>query len=385
MPLAIWILAIGAFTICTGEFVIMGLLPDIAGDLHVDIGQSGYLVTSYALGVVLGAPLLTPFLVSVRRKPVLIYLMAAFVLGNVACAFAMTYEHMLVVRFLTALSQASFFGIGAVVATQLVSPGKQASAIGAMFLGATLANIIGSPLGTMIGQNYDWRVVFFVIAGLGFVACLALAMLLPKVKADEKVDLRQEFSALVQPAMIKALVTTILGFGGVFTVFTYIAPILTGVTGIAAEQVPLLLLVVGLGMAVGNPIGAKLADKNLATAVPMTIFSLILSLLLFYVSMSSYIAMVIASFVMGIAMFSVIPPMQMQVLSHAGKSPLMSSSFNIAALNIGSALGATVGGMMLSNNISMTYLPFMAIGISAVGLFLSCMSMGGEKSAAQTA
>ncbi|KAA8731661.1 MFS transporter [Acinetobacter qingfengensis] len=379
MPFAIWALAAGAFAICTSEFIIMGLLLEVAHDLNIKIGQAGFLVTGYALGVVLGAPFLTPFLLGLNRKAVLVGLMLLFTVGNLACAVAPTYEMLLIARLITALSQATFFGLGAVVAAKLVTPDKQANAIAAMFIGATLANILGAPLGAAIGQSVGWRSTFIVIACLGLIAALAISRLLPYIETERTINLRQEFKTLVQPSMIRALLITVLGFGGTFTLFTYIAPILTQITGAAQSTVPFLLLVFGLGLALGNPIGARLASQNITSALRITLSSLILIMLAVYFVMNSFTAMVIVIFFFGAATFATIPPLQLNVMAVAGKAPVLASAFNIAALNLGNACGAWIGGVTIDHGIYLTKLPLIAAGISAIGLFLSYYQVHSKK------
>lgn len=371
MPIAIYALAIGAFAICTSEFVIMGLLLEVAKDLGVSVGQAGYLVTSYALGVVLGAPFLTPFLVKLPRKSVLVGLMVLFAVGNLACALAPNYELLFAARLVTALAQATFFGLGAVVAGKLVPPDRQARAISAMFLGATIANIAGAPAGAALGQAMGWRSSFLAIAALGVVAALAVARLVPKVPTEGAVRLRQEFGALVQPAMLRALLITVLGFGGTFTAFTYIAPMLTSVTGVAASTVPALLLLFGLGMTVGNPIGGRLTDRNLMQAVRLTLTALIVVLLALHFVMPSAVGMTIVIFLFGAAMFATISPLQVQVMSQAGKAPVLASAFNIAAFNLGNAGGAWIGGLVIDQRLGVQALPWFAALISLAGLALT--------------
>lgn len=371
MPIAIWALSIGAFAICTSEFVIMGLLQEVAKDLNVSISQSGFLVTGYALGVVLGAPFLTPFLVGLKRKAVLIGLMLLFTVGNVACAIAPDYNTMLIARVFTALAQAAFFGLGAVVAIRLVKPEKQASAIAAMFLGATLVNIFGAPFGTYIGQVIGWRNTYYIIAALGVISALSIAKLLPHIESEAPTNLKQEFAALIQPGMIRALLITIFGFGGTFTAFTYISPILTDITGMSLDYVPAMLLLFGAGMAVGNPIGARLTNKSVVFGMRSTLLLLMVVLVALYFAMGSTVAMVAVTFLFGVAMFATIPSLQTYVLSEAGKAPILASAFNIAAFNLGNAGGAWVGGEVIDAGLSLQMLPIIAAAVTALGLLLA--------------
>ncbi|KOO16651.1 arabinose transporter permease [Vibrio xuii] len=384
MPIAIWALSIGAFAICTSEFVIMGLLQEVARDLNVTIPESGFLVTGYALGVVLGAPFLTPFLVGLKRKAVLIGLMLLFTVGNVACALAPDYNTMLLARVFTALAQAAFFGLGAVVATRLVEPDKQASAIAAMFLGATLANILGAPFGTYIGQEIGWRNTFYIIAALGVVSAISIAKLLPRIETETPTNLKQEFAALVQPGMIRALLITIFGFGGTFTAFTYISPILTDITGMSLDYVPAMLLLFGVGMAVGNPIGARLTNSSVVFGMRSTLLILMTMLIALYFAMESSVGMVVVTFLFGAAMFATIPSLQTYVLSEAGKAPILASAFNIAAFNLGNAGGAWLGGEVIDSGLSLQLLPLVAAAVTGLGLLLA-FSVRSNKQDAQLA
>ncbi|EDT03406.1 MFS transporter [Burkholderia ambifaria] len=371
MPIAIFALAIGAFAICTSEFVIMGLLLDVARDLHISISGAGFLVTGYAMGVVVGAPLLTPFLARLPRKPVLIGLMGLFAVGNLACAVAPNYELLLLARLVTALAQATFFGLGAVVAASLVAPDRQASAISTMFLGATIANILGAPAGTVIGQWFGWRTTFAAVAAIGVLAAIAIAMLVPHLKRSEDHNFAKELRTLTQASTLRALLITVLGFGGTFTAFTYIAPMLTEITGLNAKFVAPLLLLFGLGMTIGNPVGGRLADRNLMGALRLTLGALIAVLALIGVLMHSTIAMVILVFLFGAAMFATIAPLQMNVMTYAKDAPVLASAFNIAAFNLGNAGGAWLGGVAIDHGLGLTNLPWVAALVSVVGLLLS--------------
>ncbi|MBY4769948.1 MFS transporter [Burkholderia ambifaria] len=371
MPIAIFALAIGAFAICTSEFVIMGLLLDVARDLHISISGAGFLVTGYAMGVVVGAPLLTPFLARLPRKPVLIGLMGLFAVGNLACAVAPNYELLLLARLVTALAQATFFGLGAVVAASLVAPDRQASAISTMFLGATIANILGAPAGTVIGQWFGWRTTFAAVAAIGVLAAIAIAMLVPHLKRSEDHNFAKELRTLTQASTLRALLITVLGFGGTFTAFTYIAPMLTEITGLNAKFVAPLLLLFGLGMTIGNPVGGRLADRNLMGALRLTLGALIAVLALIGVLMHSTIAMIILVFLFGAAMFATIAPLQMNVMTYAKDAPVLASAFNIAAFNLGNAGGAWLGGVAIDHGLGLTNLPWVAALVSVVGLLLS--------------
>lgn len=372
MPLSVFVLAIGAFAICTTEFVIMGLLLEIAQDLDVSISGAGFLVTGYALGVVVGAPLLMPFLIKAPRKAALVALMVLFVLGNIACALAPTYDTLLAARVVTAFVQANFFGVGSIVAAKLAPPGRQASAIAAMFLGVTLANVAGAPAGTLLGQEFGWRMTFFAVAGIGVLATISTALMVPSTPPEEDGhDLRREFSVLMQPAVLRALAITVLGFGGIFTVFTYVAPLMTQVTGMSEAAVPAVILLFGVGMVIGNPIGGKMADWSLLPALRISLMLLVGALMLLAVSMHNPITMVAAVFLFGIAGFTTLTPLQVHVLAVAAKAPTLAAAFNIGAFNLGNAMGAWLGGVTIDGSLGPTAVPWVGAGISLTGLALT--------------
>ncbi|MGQ0710030.1 MAG: MFS transporter [Rhodoferax sp.] len=371
MPFAIFVLALGIFVINTSEFVIMGLLPQVAADLGVSIPAAGYLISAYAFGVVLGAPLLTPLLVQYSRKGVLIALMLVFTIGNMVCSLAPNYEVMIVARVVTALAQATFFGLGAVVATQLVEPGKAARAIAAVFLGSTIANMFGSPVGTLVGQAFGWRSTFVILSSVAGLAALLLVLGLPSVASARAKNLRAEFAVLTRAPMLRALAMTTLGFGGTFTTFTFIAPMLTEVSGLPPGWVSALLLLFGLGMFLGNPLGGRLADWNIDRAVQISLLFLITVLLLMAVVMPWGGAMIAAVFFFGMALFCTIPPLQVQVMSRAGDAPVLASAFNIAAFNLGNGMGAWLGSTALERGLGYAQLPLIGAGMCAAGLVLA--------------
>jgi DHA1 family inner membrane transport protein len=372
MPLSVFVLAVGAFAICTTEFVIMGLLLEIARDLNVSISGAGFLVTGYALGVVVGAPLLMPFLIRFPRKAALVALTVLFVLGNLACAFAQTYETLMAARVVTAFVQANFFGVGAIVAAKLAPPGRQASAIAAMFLGVTLANVAGAPAGTVIGQEFGWRMTFIAVAGIGVLATVSTALLVPKNVEDEvRPNLRQEIGVLLQPSVLRAMLITTLGFGGIFTVFTYVAPLLTQVTGLSDSAVPGVILLFGVGMVIGNPIGGRLADRSVMQSLRVSMMLLIAALVLVGLSLHSPVMMIAAVFLFGIAGFTTLTPLQMHVVQVASKAPNLASAFNIGAFNLGNAAGAWLGGLAIDSALGPTSVPWVGALITLSGLALT--------------
>ena len=371
MPLSVYVMSLGVFVISTSEFVIMGLLPDLAQDLHVSIARAGTLVSGYASGVVLGAPLLTPFLVQLPRKSALTALMALFALGNTVCALAPGFDVLLAARVVSALAQASFLGLGAVVAKALVPPALQARAVSTIFLGSTVATMAGAPAGTAFGQQFGWRATFWVLATVSAVAVLAVARRLPRLPPGAAADLRREFATLIRPPMLRALLVTTLGFGGTFTTFTFIAPMLTQVSGLNEVWVSPILLLFGFGMFLGSPIGGRLADWNQGAAVPVTLAALILVLAMTALAMAWPIPMVIAVFLFGIALFATVAPLQMQVMAQAADAPVLSSAFNIGAFNLGNAAGAFAGSLTLGQGVALRNLPWVGVAISLCGLTLA--------------
>jgi len=385
MPLSVYVMSLGVFVISTSEFVIMGLLPNLARTLRVSLASAGILVSGYAIGVVLGAPLLTPFLVKLPRSTALTALMALFALGNTVCALAPGYDVLLAARVVSALAQASFLGLGAVVASQLVPPAQQARAVSTIFLGSTVATMAGAPAGTAFGQQYGWRATFWVLAVVSALAVVAVNRLLPRLAAGAAADLRREFATLVRPAMLRALLVTTLGFGGTFTTFTFIAPMLTQVTGLHEGWVSPILLLFGFGMFLGAPIGGRLADWNLGAAVPVSLIALILVLALTALVMAWPIAMVAAVFLFGVALFATVAPLQMQVMAQASDAPVLSSAFNIAAFNLGNAAGAYAGSLALDHGVALRNLPWVGAAISVAGLALTLLTRAPRAAAVRAA
>ncbi|MGV8939519.1 MAG: MFS transporter [Allorhizobium sp.] len=390
MPIALYALTVGAFGIGVTEFIIMGLLIDVGSDLGVSIATAGLLISGYALGVVFGAPVLTELSARWPRKSVLIGLMLIFIAGNAACALAPTYETLMAARLLTALAHGTFFGVGSVVATGLVAPERQASAISVMFTGLTVANIAGVPFGTWLGQEYGWRMSFWAVTVVGVVALAVLAIFLPRdQRPPEASDWRSDLATMRRPAVVAGLLTTVLGYAGVFTIFTYIAPALTRITGFDASAVSPILLVFGAGLIAGNLFGGKLADRNLDRSVLLTLAALTVVLGMMTFALHSQIATVIFVGLLGAAGFATVAPLQMRVLQKAdGAGQSLASSFNIAAFNLGNAIGAWTGGLVIDHGPGLAYLPLAAGAFPLAALALSALSMKLEpraKIAAQAA
>jgi len=374
MPFAVFALALGAFAISTTEFVILGLLLNVAQDFGITTSDAGFLVTAYAIGVVIGAPLLTPILAGFPRKKVIVFLLGMFTIGNVIAVFAPSYEILLLSRVFTALVHASFYGLASIVASQLAKPGTEARAMSMVFMGATIANVAGAPLGTILGLEYGWRSTSVACAVLGLLAMFAIMTIVPKVKTEKPKNISAEFKALLQPKVIKALMLTLIGFAGTFTLLTYIAPVLIELTGFEESNISVLLVVFGVGMAVGNPIGGWLTDKNLALGLNSTLMFLFIILVAIGFLSSYVVPMTILVFLFGAAMFATITPLQVNAMTAAGDAPVMAASFNIAAFNLANALAAFIGGLVIDSNWGIGYLPFAAAGFALLGVIFALSS-----------
>lgn len=359
MPLALYALTAGAFGIGVTEFVIMGLLLEVSADLGVSISAAGLLISGYALGVMVGAPLMTILTARWPRKTVLLALMAIFTLGNLACALAPSYAALLAARVLTAFAHGTFFGVGSVVATGLVAPQQRASAIAVMFTGLTVATVLGVPFGTWLGQTYGWRATFWAVSAVGALALAIIAALVPRQPAAADAgDWRAELRALARPPVLLGLLTTVLGFGGLFTVFTYIAPLLRQVSGFSESAVSPILLVFGGGLVVGNLLGGKLADRRLLPSLLGSLLLLALVMALMSFALHSQWLTVLFVALLGAASFATVPPLQMWVLEKAGGAgQSLASSFNIGAFNLGNALGAWLGGAVIDRGLGLAALP----------------------------
>ena len=379
MPIGVYALMAGAFGIGVTEFVIMGLLLEVGADLGVSIQAAGLLISGYALGVVVGAPILTAVTGGWSRKRVLLGLMVIFTLGNAACALAPGYAVLMAARVLTSFAHGAFFGVGSVVATGLVAPDKRASAIAIMFTGLTLATVLGVPFGTWLGQAYGWRMTFWAVTVIGLIALAVMSVFVPADRGTpEAADWRADLRAMGRRPVLLALLTTVLGFGGVFAVFTYIAPLLTRVTGFADAAVSPILLVFGAGLVAGNLLGGRLADWRLVPALLGTLGVLAVVLLAMTWGLQSRVTAVVFVGLLGVAAFATVPPLQMWVLEKAdGAGQNMAASFNIGAFNLGNAFGAWLGGIVIVHGPGLGALapvaalvPLCALGVAALAIGL---------------
>jgi len=384
MPLALYALTVGAFGIGVTEFVIMGLLLQVSGDLGVSVPAAGMLITAYALGVFVGAPVLTLATRRLPRKATLLILMGIFTLGNLACAVAPTYGLLMAGRLVTALAHGTFFGVGSVLAAQLVAPDRRASAIALMFSGLTLATLAGVPIGAWIGLAFGWRATFLAVTAVGGLALLALTFFVPRDGARADLPpIREELAVLGRPPVLLALATTVFGFGSVFAVISYIQPMLVELAGFSKAAVSPILLVFGAGLFVGNLVGGKLADRWPAPALLGTVATLAVSLGLMSFAVHSQPWAVAFTGLLGLAAFATVAPLQLRVLEQAGGAGQgLASSLNIAAFNLGNALGAGLGGWVIEHGPGLAALPAAGAAITVAGLGLAAASLAAGRRAA---
>lgn len=377
LPAAVYALSVGSFGIGTTEFVIMGLLLDVAHDFHISITLAAWSITAYACGVVIGAPLLTPLLSRYPKKPALLFLMILFSIGNLGCGIAGNMTMLIIFRVITALAHASFFGISSVYAAELAPVEKRASAVSTVFLGATLANILGVPLGAWVGQYLGWRYTFFMVTLIGILSALAVIALVPGRQAQPAVQsrIRDELKVLRHPTVLRSLLITALGFSGVFAAFTYIAPMLKTVTGMSEHLIPPVLVLFGVGMVAGNHLGGRLTDGGVRRALLLTLALLIVVLCLFPFAIQTLPGACAAVFLLGAAMFSTIPPLQMQALDSSETGKSMVSSCNIAAFNLGNAAGAWFGGLLLTAGVSLSHIPLAGACLTASGFVIASVTL----------
>lgn len=366
MPLALFALAVAAFGIGTTEFVIMGLLTDVARDLGVGIPDAGLLITGYALGVVFGAPVLAVMTANLPRKATLLGMTLMFILGNVLCALAPNYATLMGARVITALCHGAFFGIGSVVAAGLVAPNKRAQAIALMFTGLTLANVLGVPLGTALGQFAGWRSTFWAVSVIGIIALLAQIVWLPKAIPMEKGNLAREFRVLRKPNVLLPLAMSAMASCSLFSVFTYIAPILQDVTGVSAHGITVMLLLFGVGLTGGSMLGGRLADSRLLPSLVAMAIAVVLVLALFTQTSRSLIPAALTLLAWGVFAFALCPILQLLIIDQAHEAPNLGSTLNQSAFNLGNAAGAWVGGLVVASGAPLAGLPWTG-AIASIG------------------
>jgi DHA1 family inner membrane transport protein len=376
----LYALSVGAFGIGTTEFLPMGLLPQIATDLNVSIAIAGLLISGYAFGVFVGAPLITLGTRRWSRKTVLLALMAVFTLGNLLSALASDYTMLMAARIVTSLAHGTFFGVGSVVAASLVERDRQASAIATMFSGLAIAALLGVPAGAWLGLHFGWHASFWAVSIIGVAAIAALAWLAPNIREDAKaVALATELRAIAGAPVLLGLVTTIFGFAGVFVIYTYIAPTLIEVTGFADSAVSPILLMFGVGMLIGNPLGGRLADRRLVPALLGTLAALAVVLGAFALVLDNRVLMVLFTALLGAAMFATVAPLQLWVMQRAAAAPSLASSLNIGAFNLANALGAWLGSETIAHGFGLTALPWVAALVTLVGIALALFAVRSER------
>ncbi|NRF87396.1 MFS transporter [Burkholderia gladioli] len=363
-------LAVGAFGIGTTEFSPMGLLPVIAEGVHVTIPSAGMLISAYAIGVMVGAPVMTLLLARASRRTALMLLMGIFTIGNLLSSVAPDYTTLLLARLVTSLNHGAFFGIGSVVAASVVPRERQASAVATMFMGLTIANVGGVPAATWLGQMIGWRMSFVATAGLGLLAIAGLFAALPRGESGRMPDLRAELAVLTRPVVLGALATTVLGAGAMFTLYTYVAPTLAQLTHATPGFVTAMLVLIGVGFSIGNVAGGRLADRSLDGSLIAFLLLLIVVMLAFPMLAATHVGAALALLVWGIATFAVVPPLQMRVMRAASEAPGLASSVNVGAFNLGNALGAAAGGAAISSGLGYSAVPMVGAGIAVLGLLL---------------
>ena len=363
-------LAAGAFGIGVTEFAPMGMLPIIATDLGVSIPTAGLLISAYALGVMLGAPLMTLTTGRVPRRALLIGLAAIFTVGNLLSAISTDYSMLLIARVITSLNHGAFFGVGSIVAASLVAPNRQAGAVAAMFMGLTIANVVGVPLATWAGDALGWRASFWGIAAIGVGVMAALRLTLPNLPAPTGGNIAAELRVLGRGPVLAALALTVIGSSAMFTVFTYIAPILREQTHASLGFVTAMLVTYGLGLTLGNWLGGRFADRSVDRTLIVTLASLSAILVAFAFAMPFVVPTSILVFLWGIASFALVPPLQVRVMAAAGDAPNLASAMNIGAFNLGNAIGAAVGGAVIAGGLGYPAVSIAGAIASGLGLLL---------------
>lgn len=386
MPAGLIALALGGFGIGLTEFVIMGLLPEVAADFAVSEAAAGWFISGYALAVVVGALVLTAVVSRFDRKPVLAVLLVLFIAGNLISAVSADYWMMMAGRIVAALSHGAFFGIGAVVAAGMVAPSRKAAAIAIMFTGLTAANVLGVPFGTLLGQAAGWRATFWAITVIGVAALVGILALIPAAGRGDAAagGLRGELRAFRSGQVWLSIAVTILGYGGMFGAFTYIAFTLTDVSGFQAATVPWLLIVFGVGLFVGNTVGGRAADRNLDRTLLVVLAVLLLVLVLFALTAGNKVFTIASLVLMGGFGFATVPGLQMRVMKYAQGAPSLASGANIGAFNVGNALGAWLGGVTISAGLGYTSPIWAGAVLTALGLGVMAVAAAKARTAEST-
>lgn len=371
---AILSLAIGGFGIGTTEFAMMGLLPNVAAGVGVSIPEAGHVISAYALGVVVGAPLLAAIGAKLPRKAMVLGLMVLFTVGNLSSFFAQDYNMLLVTRFIAGLPHGAYFGVAAVIAASLVAPTKRGHAISMVMMGLSVANVLGVPLATYVGQQFGWRLMFILVAIIGLVTLACLYRFVPSEPAHPEASIRRELSALRRVQMWLTLLVAVVGFGGFFAVYTYIASTMTDVAGFPATILPLIVGLYGVGMVVGNVVGGKLADKSVMGTIYGVMGFIVAMLVLYAFAVHIQWAALVMVFVIGASGAMLIPSLQTRLLDVSPGATTLASSLNHSALNLANALGAFMGGVVISWGMGYTAPALVGAGLAVLGLGVAVVS-----------
>lgn len=367
MPASLMWLTTGAFAIGMTEFLVMGLLPNVAADLNVTIPQAGQIITSYALGVAIGAPILTLLTHSIAKKQLLLILMLIFIAGNALSMIAPNYTLLILARVMTALAHGTFLGAGTLIATHLVPEHKKGSAVALVLAGLTIANIVGVPFGTFIGQQYGWRASFGVITLLGAIALIGIWKFIPIIKENQHASIMQEVKAVLKPQVLLTLMAGLFGCGSLFALFTYISPVLQQISGFQEHNVTWILVLFGVSVTIGNLVGGKLADWKTVPSLIISYVVLCVILALLSVTLSNPLLAILTLLLWGAAAFSIFPGIQLRTMTLASEAPMLVATANHSFLNLGNAFGAFIGGVVI-NAYGLPSLPWLAASLAAAGL-----------------
>lgn len=385
MNKALFALAIGGFGIGMTEFVIMGILPEVANDLDISIPRAGHFISAYALGVVVGAPILTGIGGKWPAHKILLLLMIWFTVFNTLSAFAGSYEILLLSRFLSGLPHGAFFGIGAVVAGRLAKPGKSAQAIAIMFTGLTLANVIGVPLGTYLGQQFSWSVSFYLVGLVGIMAVLSIKFWMPDLPKSSSEGLRKDLKVFKRPELWMVILLTTIGTGGFFAWYSYIAPLITEVAGHPDKVVSYAMIIAGVGMVIGNLIGAKMAEKfSPVNAVVISLVLMVIALVANTFLAQYEVAVLVMTFLIGVIAFTISTPIQMAMINTAKGSEMLGSSMNQSAFNMGNASGAYFAGLPIAMGFGFTSATLVGAAMAGTGIFIALGIIVMRRKSAQT-
>lgn len=377
-------LAAGGFGIGTGEFVIMGLLPDVATTYGVSVPDAGTVITAYALGVVVGAPIIAVLAAKLPRKTLLLALMGVFALGNILSALAPGFWSFTALRFITGLPHGAYFGVAALVAASMVPPHRRARAVGRVMLGLTIATLIGTPIATFIGQQMSWRSAFFMVGAIGALTVLLIALYLPKDKVAEGASIRRELGAFARLQVWLTLAVAAVGFGGMFSIFSYIAKTTTDTAGMPASMVAIVLALFGIGMNVGNVVGSRMADYSLKGTIGCMLAFNVVLMAIFSLTTADPVMLCICVFLTGCG-FAACPAVQTRLMDVAADAQTLAAASNHSAFNIANALGAWLGGLVIANGYGYGATGYVGSALSLLGLVIFLISIALERKAPATA